>query len=330
MRSSPLRTNPLQKIARREADQVGIDVISANNRALSGIQKALLRGLCLAGVLSVAGCGFYQQKPSGPKDSGPKRPLNVAHIPDPTPRYELRTEAGNKSPYKVLGKKYRVLDNPIGYKERGLASWYGNKFHGRKTSNGEIYNMYGMTAAHKTLPIPSYVRVTNLSNDKSVIVRVNDRGPFHSGRIIDLTYTAARKLGVAAAGTGEVLVEYIDTSKHASQSTPVAGKTSVAVGPSTDKNGYAAAPAPDDVAGYGLPPNTYLQVGAFSQQRSAEALKGRLSALTDHAVDVVAPSAGGKALYRVYVGPFTNNYDLLGFRKTLADQQLPKPHVVRR
>jgi rare lipoprotein A len=141
------------------------------------------------------------------KDSAPDGLPDVDLIPEPEVRVEPRSLYGNRSPYVVLGKSYTVLDDPAGYDETGLASFYGNKFHGRRTSNLDVYDMYAFSAAHKTLPLPSYARVTNLENGKSVIVRVNDRGPFHEGRIIDLSYAAAVKLGVHRAGTARVEVK---------------------------------------------------------------------------------------------------------------------------
>lgn len=145
-------------------------------------------------------------------DVAPDTPISVDHIEDANPKYEPYSTGGNKD-YTVLGQSYKVLRNIDGFKQKGKASWYGKKFHGHKTSNGEVYDMYSMTAAHKTLPIPSYVKVTNLDNHKTAIVRINDRGPFHSGRIIDLSYAAAYKLGVIQTGTANVEIEAIPTSK---------------------------------------------------------------------------------------------------------------------
>ena len=147
--------------------------------------------------------GLY--KP-GVKDTTPDYIPNVACIPEPVVQDLARSPIGNKTPYEVLGKKYKVLDNTKGYAERGTASYYGAKFHGRLTSNREVYDMYQFTAAHKTLPLPSFARVTNLDNGESVIVRVNDRGPFHDGRVVDLSYAAAVRLGITQRGTGNVEV----------------------------------------------------------------------------------------------------------------------------
>jgi len=140
-------------------------------------------------------------------DSGPSGYVDVSGIPDAIPRNEPLSRGGNQASYEVFGKRYYVLNSAEGFTERGVASWYGNKFHGNQTSNGEIYDMYAMTAAHKRLPLPSYVRVTNLKNQRSVVVRVNDRGPFHKGRIIDLSYVAAKKLGITNSDKPDSLVQ---------------------------------------------------------------------------------------------------------------------------
>ncbi len=148
----------------------------------------------------------------GVKDSTPDYVPDVACIPEPLVASEPRSAIGNKSPYSVLGKEYRVLDKVEGYAEQGTASYYGAKFHGRLTSNREVYDMYAFSAAHKTLPLPSFARVTNLDNGESVIVRVNDRGPFHDGRVIDLSYAAAVRLGITQRGTGRVEVRALTTA----------------------------------------------------------------------------------------------------------------------
>ncbi|WP_448100292.1 septal ring lytic transglycosylase RlpA family protein [Luteibacter jiangsuensis] len=150
-------------------------------------------------------------------DSVPTDIPDVSKLPEPVPKVEPRSLYGNKSPYSVLGQTYRVLPSPHGYVERGIASFYGNKFHGYKTSSLEDYDMYQFSAAHKTLPLPSYARVTNLENGKSVIVRINDRGPFHENRIIDLSFAAAVKIGVWPKGTGLVEVRAIDPGDPGSE-----------------------------------------------------------------------------------------------------------------
>ena len=156
--------------------------------------------------------GRYSQD----RDSYPSNPPNLDQLPDLLPRYEPYSARGNND-YEVLGKNYRVLPKADGFREQGTASWYGEKFHGHLTSNGEIYDMYALSAAHKNLPLPSYVRVTNLDNGKSTIVRVNDRGPFHEGRVIDLSYAAAYKLGVLQTGTGRVQLEALSPAPEPGQ-----------------------------------------------------------------------------------------------------------------
>lgn len=182
----------------------------------------LMRGiLCFLLVLILSGCTTSRFKPSR-QDGPPKRiPHHLIHsTPNAIPRIEPLSRHGNRfgksktNSYVALKKRYRVMKSSKGYKARGLASWYGTRFHGRKTSNGEHYDMFAMTAAHPTLPLPTYVKVTNLENRKSVIVKVNDRGPFHGNRLIDLSYVAAAKLGVVGNGTAHVEVVSIDPRDH--------------------------------------------------------------------------------------------------------------------
>lgn len=252
-------------------------------------------------------------------DSGPDRVLAVEHIPDALPVAEPRTKAGNVSPYTVAGKTYHVLDNTDGFSQTGYASWYGKKFHGRKTSNGEIYNMYGMTAAHKSLPIPTFVRVTNLENDRSVIVRVNDRGPFHSDRIIDLTYTAARKLGFAQKGTAKVRVDTIHPDPKA---------TFKGLQPPPISHSSSSAPAPANPGGYEIPQGTYLQMGAFSTRESAYAFAQKIAGKTTYPVKL--ESVPNRNVVRVLLGPLRDNWDLVNLQIAFAQQGYQEPKVVYR
>ena len=173
----------------------------------------------------------------GVSDSAPDEVPQVDLIPEPDVVAEPRSRYGNRSPYSVLGKSYRVLDSAEGYVDRGIASYYGKKFHGRRTSSLEVYDMYTFSAAHKTLPLPSYARVTNLQNGESVVVRVNDRGPFHEGRIIDLSFAAAVKLGVDRAGTARVEVVGLGPGDDARQDYDAVATVRPASAPAT-----AAAP----------------------------------------------------------------------------------------
>ncbi len=208
-------------------------------------------------------------------DSGPSGNIDVSAIPDAEPRNEPHSKQGNMSSYEVFGKRYHVLNSAAGFKERGVASWYGNKFHGNKTSNGEIYDMYAMTAAHKRLPLPSYVRVTNLNNKRSVVVRVNDRGPFHKGRIIDLSYVAAKKLGITKSGTAPVEVESLRGINSHTTKTGVSDNETVAV-----------------------------QVGAFSLRSSADKVRKQVGKRFNLPVSISEVYVRGKLLFRVRLGPF--------------------------
>ncbi len=244
----------------------------------------------LAAVL--AGCqssgSVFEQK-----DGAPQHQVSAHHIADAVPRKDAITRAGNKNPYTVLGKTYHLLPTGTGYRQEGVASWYGTKFQGRPTANGEPYNLYGMTAAHRTLPIPAYVRVTNLDNNRTAIVRVNDRGPFHDQRIIDLSYAAAIKLGYADKGTARVLVEVIepDTAPTPSSPSPILASTSTSVMPPVS----AAVVAPATVGRY------FLQVAAFKDLALANKLRAELLASTEHAVAIKPSQPAG--FYRVQLGP---------------------------
>ncbi len=220
----------------------------------------------------------------GVRDSAPQHALDISNIPEPVPRAEPPSAYGNRSPYTVLGKSYRVRDRAEGYSERGLASWYGQKFHGRQTSSREVYDMCSFSAAHKTLPLPSYVRVTNLDNGRSAIVRVNDRGPFHEGRIIDLSYAAAVKLGVDRTGTARVEVE------------------AIAVGPQRAATAPAA-PAPSPLPAPATAGPQIVQVGAYRDEANARRIAGQLLAAGVDEVQVESVRVHEGKVWRVRVGP---------------------------
>lgn len=224
------------------------------------------------------------------QDHAPSNPEDVSVVKNAIPKVEPRSKYGNPKNYKVLGKWYSVKQSSKGYVKKGIASWYGKKFHGHRTSSGETYNMYAMTAAHKTLPLPTYVRVTHLENGKSVIVKVNDRGPFHENRIIDLSYSAAKKLGVTAKGTGVVEVVAIDpeTYKKHEPYQPNVKRTSV----------LSTYPA---TSNYKL----YLQVGAFVSQQNANKLRKRLSRMFKQQ-QIHSDFASEKNIYRVRIGPLAS------------------------
>lgn len=243
------------------------------------------------------------------QDGGPDgAPIDVSKIPEPVPKAEPRSRYGNRDSYSVLGRTYRVMPDPRGYVERGIASWYGNKFHGYMTSSFEPYDMYQFSAAHKSLPLPSYARVTNLDNGKSVIVRVNDRGPFHENRLIDLSYAAAVKIGVWPKGTGLVEVRAIDPARpDALPPTRIAAAAPPALvrpaGPAAPARSDAPPPAAVDSAGKS---RIYLQLGAFGDRANAErALANARRAGLDR-VDIQSTAVDGRTVHRVRVGPLAD------------------------
>jgi rare lipoprotein A len=252
--------------------------------------------LLLAAVVS--GCSIRGTPSAPPPSPAPARdpavpppPRDLAAIPDAVPRPEPRSRYGNPPSYEVFGQRYYLLPTAEGHVERGMASWYGPGFHNERTSSGEPYDMYAMTAAHKTLPIPVYAEVTNLRNGRRVVVRINDRGPFVGDRIIDLSYTAAWKLDMLREGTAPVEVRVLTPGR----STP-----------------QQAAAAP--VAAPGVEPgpivNQWLQAGSFSQRDNAERLLARLAAHGITAARIEAHEAAGRTLHRVRVGPLAGRAEL--------------------
>lgn len=298
---------------------------------LGGASKA---PLLLSAVL-LAGCGSLpsQNGFSHWGDGAPTQHIDLAAIPNAQPRVVPYSRYGNPDSYVVNGRRYRVLKSSADYRQQGIASWYGTKFHGHKTSSGEPYDMYAMTAAHKTLPLPTWVEVTNRNNGRKVIVKVNDRGPFIGNRILDLSYAAAAKLGVTATGTAPVTIRAIDPARYLAQkkqppkkqpSAPEqiasAGK-STAPGPgrarllpaatnipaavvpaaaTVTKVNASAKPASMPVEGF------YLQVAAFSDRHNAEQLRQKLLALKPAAIQIDSPTTSGNRYYRVRIGPLSS------------------------
>ena len=217
------------------------------------------------------------------KDRVPAVPEDVSSVPDAVPQVEPKSRYGNPESYLVFGKRYYVMNDSTGFMEKGFASWYGKKFHGRRTSSGETYDMYAMTAAHKSLPLPTYVEVINLKNKRKVIVKVNDRGPFHANRIIDLSYTAATKLGIVENGTGLVEVRAINPRNYPGKGAPV---RTVSLDSSV--------------------PGFYIQVGAFSQLANAERLRKNLGIIGEYLVRLSQAIVDGNTIYRVRIGPLAN------------------------
>jgi rare lipoprotein A len=267
--------------------------------------------------------------PAPPPSPPTERPPPPDSIPDMVPRYEPRSRNGNPPFYDVMGKRYFVLSSGVGYVERGVASWYGPGFHKVRTSTGEPYDMYAMTAAHKTLPLPAYVRVTNLQNGLSIVVRVNDRGPFVGNRIIDLSYTAASKLGMLRNGTAMVEVRSLEpvsaNTPLVAQGTPPAATpnaaptaaplTATPLTAAAETPPPAAAPvdssppgsAPDGAAGavstVPVPRALFIQAGAFSDPKNAERLMEKLRGGGYGKVFVRDNEIAGRKMYRVRIGP---------------------------
>jgi len=266
-------------------------------------KPSLLFVLAVAAAVILSGCASAPETDHSSRytltnDRAPSDNFDTSGLNDAVPVYEAPRRSGNKSPYTVWGKQYRVLDSNNGYTARGTASWYGEKFHGHKTSNGETFDMYAMSAAHKSLRIPGYARVTNLDNGRSVIVRVNDRGPFHGDRIIDLSYAAAKKLGYQSRGTARVEVAAITVKPDGSMF--LAGEPFSPVD--------AAGPAESRVRASGEMAmenrSLFVQLGSFSSRDPAEKLLSQVRAVLENPVRVRAVDTASGRFHRVQVGPF--------------------------
>jgi len=282
------------------------------------------------------------------KDGAPWWDVDVSRIPDATPT--LHTGPYKANPYTVLGKTYFPLQESKTYVASGTASWYGTKFHGQNTANGEVYDLYGMSAAHKTLPLPSYVRVTNLDNNKTVILRVNDRGPFYSDRIIDLSYAAAKKLGYAETGTARVKVEGIDPQQWwaakgrpaplmlnepqvAQNSAPVITASAGTVEqwtPPPQQHAAAVVPVQIDAKKNASAPASgqYLQVGAFANPDAAELLRSKLSGMVSAPVFISSIVRNQQTLHRVRLGPIGSPGEIAQVQNSVRLANLGSPSVV--
>jgi rare lipoprotein A len=304
------------------------------------LSRALALPLCVTIAVGMAACFSAPPRSETPSTvpvppPPTERPPSPASVPDMVPRYEPRSRNGNPPFYDVMGKRYFVLSSSMGYVERGVASWYGPGFHKVRTSTGEPYDMYAMTAAHKTLPLPAYVRVTNLQNGRSIVVRVNDRGPFVGNRIIDLSYTAAAKLDMLRNGTAMVEVRSLeplpaDTPLLAQSTAPAATPNAVpnavpnsapVAAPLTETPLIAAAEAaptatanppppgaaPDSsssgISTVAVPRTLFIQAGAFSDPQNAERLMQKLSGGGYGKVFVRDNEIAGRRMYRVRIGP---------------------------
>lgn len=284
---------------------------------------SLLINFCYIALISIfiTGCSSQSSRYALKNDTGPDRDIDHTNVPDAVPRHEKKSRGGNKN-YRVNGKSYRVLNSSNGYKQRGVASWYGKKFHGHRTSNGEIYDMYKMSAAHKSLPLPTFVRVTHLKNGKSVILRVNDRGPFHRNRLIDLSYVAAKKLGITATGTGLVEIEAIIPGQYRAKNksrTIGHGRNKVRRSKKTDTK-FSQVTSDSNY-------QVYLQVGAFSQHQNAESLKNRIGNLS-LSYTAKVEFDNHKKLYKVKLGPFASIDAADSVSEELYQHQIDKAYIV--
>lgn len=267
----------------------------------------------IALVLLLHGCGGtanVQPDTDRPiSDGPPSSPRDVSNVPDAVPRDEPRSRYGNPESYVVFGKRYHVQDSSRGYVERGIASWYGKKFHGRRTSSGETYDMYAMTAAHKTLPLPTYAEVTNLQNGRSVTVKINDRGPFHENRIIDMSYAAAHKLGMLGKGTALVEVRAITPGRR------------------QDPQQQYVAARPQQTAEVSAE-QFYIQVGAFSDLDNAEQLRSRLDSIEDKFARIYQSVVDNRTLYRVRIGPMSDVATADRIVARLSEYGISEHHIV--
>lgn len=278
-------------------------------------------------AFAVAGCATVSRTETAPpappapskgayyKDDGPgdNPPANLASIPDAVPRAEPLHRFANR-PYEALGKQYVPMTSPAPFRQSGVASWYGRRFNGQPTSSGEKYDMYAMSAAHPTLPIPSYARVTNPANGRSVVVRINDRGPFHADRIIDLSYAAAYRLGYADAGSTRVEVE---AALPGTAPVAVTGVTPV------------AAAAPTDQARVESASGIYLQLGAFSSREAAESFRARLYGQLAWLSDAMQVVAGG-SLFRLHLGPYRTPEAARAISDRIQSELSLRPVIVSR
>lgn len=265
------------------------------------VNLKLLSSLYLS--VFVAGCSVVTKQE---QDAAPSRPVDWSQVRAAVPKKEPKSRYGNPESYEIDGITYRVMQSSENFRQEGVASWYGTKFHGRRTSSGEPYDMLQLTAAHKTLPIPCFVKVTNKDNGKQLVVRVNDRGPFAKSRIIDLSYAAAHKLGMAHKGTANVVIETIDF-------------------PSQDQASYNNSSATDLAQAN---KKRFVQVGAYSNRASAQKLAKVLDREIDLPVTISTIRRSGKKLHRIRIGPIARLEIAQELAKTLNIAELGKPSIV--
>jgi len=270
----------------------------------------------LIAALLITGCVTTPPDPQSTRytanqDGPPKIPFDPQQIKPAQPQWEAPSQYGNHSPYTVLGKTYELMESGDNYQETGIASWYGSKFHGHRTSSWEPYDMLKMTAAHKTLPLPSYVKVTNLENSQTVTVRVNDRGPFHDDRIIDLSYAAAHLLGMTEKGTVQVKVEIITLS-------PPPSDAAIQLAFNAQINPPMARPNNGKL---------YLQIGAYKELSAALEMQAQIIPLTETPVSISRITTPQSVLHRVQIGPFKQWKELETLTALIKEKNIANPVV---
>lgn len=262
----------------------------------------------LCGLLALTACGEippFGSTLQSSSDSAPRQVVDLSQVADAIPRQEPRSRYGNPPSYTVAGKTYHVRKSSQGFVQKGIASWYGTKFHGRRTSSGEAYDMYTMTAAHKTLPLPTYVEVKNLDNGRQTIVRVNDRGPFREHRIIDLSYAAATRLGITQTGTARVEIKAIDPDP----ATPLA--------------------RPPERREKQINSAIWLQVGAYREQQNAERAHQYLAQLIPQNIGRELAWDNQRALYRLRIGPLNDRSIAEKMIDSLSKAGLGQAHIIK-
>ncbi|MDX9844446.1 MAG: septal ring lytic transglycosylase RlpA family protein [Aquabacterium sp.] len=305
--------------------------------------------LCVAALL--AGCASGPETrtatPSQRDGAPAQAPADLASLPDPVPRIEPIRKGGPNKPYAVLGQSYEPIAEDVPWREQGVASWYGTKFHGRRTASGELFSMYGLTAAHRTLPIPSYARVRHVKTGKSVIVRINDRGPFHASRVIDLSYAAAVKLGMASAGNAQVEVTRLtfDDIRRGVWGSESSSADEAAAGSATAE--VAAVPAPaalvsERVSAASVPSSPppsrahtpaqrgfYVQLAAMRQREGVDRLQQRVSSELADLLPMLAVFHEA-SLYKLKVGPYATRQDAVVAAAQAREALQLSPMVVER
>ena len=277
--------------------------------------KTFCYGLTLIACFLFNGCSYFAAEQVVDVEQISTGPVDEESFVNITPKAPTRKRYGNPKSYIVNGKRYHTLENNHGFTQKGIASWYGKKFHGRKTSNGEIYNMYAMTAAHKNLILPAYVEVTNLENGKKVMVKVNDRGPFHEDRIIDLSYMAAKKLDIVKKGTGRVALRVVESGGATEKKS--SGRSSA------KKHG-----APIQQINANHSGSFFIQIGSFVEVMNAENLRNKINFIGDQLVNIQPARIDDTTFHRVVIGPLFDSTHADTIIKQLIQANEYNHHII--